>query len=88
MVVDASFRSLGIGRKLLLSLLERVEPGGDVWLVTIPSSSGFYARHGFTIASDPNQIPSAINLERFAGQFVARLVGADTCLAMRWTRED
>jgi len=83
MVVGREHRNLGVGRALLSEAMASLPEDEPVWLTTVPRSASFYARHGFEPVYDTTELPTTVWFERFAGQFVARAVGAGTCVAMR-----
>ena len=59
MATDPAVRGTGVGRALVREGLARVaERGGDlVWCDARAAASGFYAQMGFTVVTDPYELP-------------------------------
>ncbi|MBP2132891.1 ribosomal protein S18 acetylase RimI-like enzyme [Methanomicrobium sp. W14] len=54
LVIKKDFRSKGIGRKLLNSLVEEARSGGLTWigLIAEPDTENFYKSEGFSVMKD------------------------------------
>ncbi|CAL5222267.1 g4606 [Coccomyxa viridis] len=81
MVVDASHRRQGIGRKVLRRLLEEAA-GQEVVMTTITSRIPFYAAEGFE-RLQLKDVPRFLLFEVVAGTAVARIAAGEELVVLR-----
>lgn len=90
LVVLPEHRSQGLGSQLVLEALRGgsadLQSGDDVFIITISRLQKFYARCGFSLVSQNDDIPVTLKLERAIGSLIAMAAVQDRLVIMRWTK--